>query len=420
MTSVRVSDAATATGPAGLWNRDFLTVAVSNLVSRAGTVVFDVVLAWWLVQRTGSTVVSGYVLAASTLPIAVLSPLSGVLVDRWNKKRVLVVTDAVSAVAAGAVAAMAYRDVVNIPALVACSAALGACASLFKPAIRSIVPAVVAKERLTKANSLTTNFAETTKVVGPLLGAALIAVPGVGVPGALLVNAVSFAISSAAQGMISFRPVPGTARAEGVAAGLAAGLRYLGRQRLIRNLLLLCGMVNFFLVAYTILLPLYVSHVLHEGSGAYSSALTAEALGGVAITVLFLARRSRDDDGGHGTRPGSLAWYIVAAGVAVALIPLIPVLPALLALSFVQGAVMGAFNTFFFTYVQQMVDPDYLGRVFALVYMTAVAVMPVSYLVFGYLGGHLITMAFLYTGVATVVIALPFLRLKAPAATTAG
>ncbi|MEU8391005.1 MFS transporter, partial [Micromonospora sp. NPDC048843] len=93
-----------------LWNRDFVTVAISNLVSRAGTVVFDVVLAWWLVRETGATVVAGYVLAASTLPIALLSPLSGVLVDRWNKKWVLIVTDAVSAIAAGAVAVMAYQD----------------------------------------------------------------------------------------------------------------------------------------------------------------------------------------------------------------------------------------------------------------------------------------------------------------------
>ncbi|MEU8405568.1 MFS transporter [Micromonospora sp. NPDC048842] len=389
-----------------LWNRDFVTVAISNLVSRAGTVVFDVVLAWWLVRETGATVVAGYVLAASTLPIALLSPLSGVLVDRWNKKWVLIVTDAVSAIAAGAVAVMAYQDVVNIPALVLCAAVLGACTSLFKPAVRSIVPALVAKDRLTKANSLTTNFAETTKVVGPLLGAALIAVPAVGIAGALLVNAASFAISALAQAFISFRPAARSSRDESVLDGLRAGLRYLGRKRLVRSLLLLCGLVNFFLVSFTILLPLYVSEVLHAGSGAYSAVLTAEALGGVAITVFFLARRDVTP------KPALLAWYIVAAGVALALIPLAPFLSTLIVLAFAQGAVMGAFNTYFFTYVQQVVDPAYMGRVFALVYMIAVAVMPVSYLVFGYLGSHIISVAFVYVGVGTIVTALPFLRMR--------
>jgi MFS transporter, DHA3 family, macrolide efflux protein len=243
-----------------------------------------------------------------TLPIAVLSPVSGVLVDRWNKKRVLVAADAVSGLAALAVAIMAFQDTVNLPALVASSAVLAASASLFKPAIRSIVPAVVAKERLAKTNSLTTNFAETTKVVGPVPGAALIAVPGVGVPGALLVNALSFAVSALAQSTITYVPEPRGALSESVVDGPKVGIRYLRSQSLVRNLLLMCGAVNFFLVAYTILLPLYVTRVLHQGSGSYSSALTAEALGGVAVTVLFLARREVQP------KPSVLAWYIIATG----------------------------------------------------------------------------------------------------------
>ncbi|MEU6440282.1 MFS transporter [Streptomyces sp. NPDC047046] len=391
----------------GIRGRDFLTVAVSNLVSRMGTVVFDVVLAWWLVRSTGSTIASGFVLAASTLPIAVLSPLSGVFVDRWNKKRVLVATDAVSALAALAVAVMAHQGVVNIAALVVCSALLGICASLFKPAVRAVVPAVVAKESLAKANSLTTNFAETTKVVGPVAGASLMAVPGVGVTGALLVNALSFGLSALAQTTITFRPAPRTAPKERVREGLTAGLRYIKRQRLVRDLLLMCGVVNFFLVSFTILLPLYVTDVLHRGSGAYSSALTAEALGGVAVTVLFLARREIRP------RPTQLAWYIAGTGLSLALIPLVPSWTGLLALSFAQGALMGAFNTLYFTYVQEVVAPEFLGRVFSLVYMVAVAVMPASYLVFGFLGEHVVTTAFLYTGIGTLLTSLPFLRMRA-------
>lgn len=392
----------------GIWNRDFLTVAVSNLVSRTGSVVFDVVLAWWLVQRTGSTVASGYVLAASTLPIAVLSPVSGVLVDRWNKKHVLVAADLVSGVAALWVAIMATQNTVNLPLLIVSSAVLAACASLFKPAIRSIVPAVVANERLTKANSLTSNFAEATKVVGPMLGAVLIAMPGVGVSGALLVNALSFAVSALAQATITYVPKPREAASESVLEGLKAGVRYLRVRTVVRNLLLMCGAVNFFLVAYTILLPLFVTRVLHQGSGSYSSALTAEALGGVAVTAVLLVRREFQPE------PATLARYIIATGVIVALIPAMPTLPMLLALSFAQGALMAAFNTLFFTYVQEVVASDFIGRVFSLVYMMAIAVMPISYLTFGYLGGHIIGQAFLYTGIGTVLIGLPFLRIREP------
>lgn len=397
-----------------MWNRGFLTVALSYLVSRSGTVVYDVVLAWWLVERTGATVVSGYVLAASTLPLALFSPLSGVLVDRWNTKRVLVVTDVASCLVVLVVAVMASRDIVNVPALIACSVLLGANSSLGKPASRSMVPALVAREHLTKANSLTTGFGSTTAIIGPLLGAALMALPGVGIAGALYFNALSFGISAAAQSTISFRPAATAGAGERVRDGLRVGLAYVARRPSVRALLLLCGAANFFLVSFTILLPLYVSDVLHRGSGTYSSVVSAEALGGVAVTVCFLARRSFDP------RPAMLAWFIVASGASLSLIPLFPAVPVLLSLSFVEGALMGAFNTLFFTYIQQTVAAELLGRVFSLVYMTALGVMPVAYFLFGSLGRGIVDLAFLYTGIGSMLVSLPFLRIRHRAEAPAG
>jgi MFS family permease len=386
-----------------LWNRSFVCLTVGSLVSRLGTAIFDVVLAWWLVQETGSALPVGYVLAAATIPTILLGPIGGVLVDRWNKKYVLVAADLVAAGAAAAVAAMAYLDAVRLPLLVASAFVLGASTAVFKPALRALVPALVDKRHLVRANSVSTGITESTKVVGPVIGGWLLAIAVLGVPGAFALNAVSYLASAAAGLAVDYRhrrtgPPPG-----GVAAQLRAGIGYVNRLPVLRRLLVLCGVVNFFLVSGTVLLPVYVRDSLHGSGRLYSLVLTAEAVGGIAAAVAFLvAPTSR-------RQTGRLGWFLLLSGVCLGLFPLPGSGAGLALLAFGQGLFMSAFNTLFFTYVQDVTDPDFLGRVLSIVYVVAMAVMPLSYLTFGYLGDRVVESAFLVAGAGTVLCAVPFL-----------
>jgi MFS family permease len=392
-------------GPAAvtrLWNRDFASLATGNLISRLGTVIFDVVLAWWLVQATGSAVYLGYILAASYLPIAVLGPFAGVLVDRWNKKWIMVWADVVSGLAATAVAIMAAHRYVNLPLLMVCCFVIGSCTAIFKPAIRAIVPVLVGKSWLVKANSVTNNFSEATKVVGPMVAGALIASSIAGIPGALAVNAASFFVSALLQLLIRHVHVISPGPVD-VLRRLREGLAYIWAQPLVRRLVLLAGAVNIFLVSFNVILPLYVTRVLHGSSGVYSAVLGAEAVGGVAITLVFLLRKEVTP------RPTLLAWFILAGGVSLGAIPLVPTVAGLVSMAFAQGFFIAAFNTLLFSYIQQVVAEDFLGRVFSIVYMIAIAVMPVSYIGFGYLSEHTVRWTFLFAGLGTVLCCIPLL-----------
>jgi DHA3 family macrolide efflux protein-like MFS transporter len=395
-------------GPRSLLNRSFVCVAGSDSVSRLGTVVFDFVLAWWLVRETGSSRYLGYLLAAASMPIVLLGPFGGVLADRWNRKWIMFWSDLAGGVAAAIVALMAYRGRLNLPVLILCTLALGICASISRPAMRAIVPVLIAKERLGKANSVTNNISEAAKVVGPMLGGMLIALPLVGIPGALLVNAISFWCSAALQLFVRYSHQERTG-STGMLVRLGEGMRYVWRHRLIRNMILLSGSVNFFLVSFNVLLPIYVRGALHQSAGDYSVALSAQALGGVTVTVAFLLARDIQP------RPRLLAWPVAMAGVALGAIPLVPTAAGLAGLALAEGLFIAAFNTLFFTHVQQVVGEDFLGRTFSIIYMVAIAVMPASYLVFGYLGDYLWRWAFCLAGIGTVCCSLPFL-FRRPAA----
>jgi len=383
-------------------SKSFGALAVGSFVSLIGTTVFDLVLAWWVVSKTGSAVVTGYLLAASLAPIAFIGPIGGVLSDRWNKKSILIATDVVSGAVAMGVAVLVHHGVVNVPLMVAASLVLGTCSALYRPAARSIVPRLVEERHLVRANSISTNLTETTKAVGPTLGAALVVMPAVGITGAIAINGLSFWVSAAAAALIAYRHADTGKDLTSVGHDLRDGFSYIGKHVLIRNMVVLCGAVNFFLVAFNILLPVYLTRVLHSSSSTYGYALTAEAVGGIAVSVILLLWRDVV------ATNRVLVILLAAGGAALALMPFAPGKPGLLTLCAAQGLFVGGFNTLFFAHIQKEVRQEYLGRVFSVVYMVAIGVMPLAYVLWGYIGDSTIQWSLTYAGIGTILCGLPF------------
>jgi MFS transporter, DHA3 family, macrolide efflux protein len=382
--------------------KSFGALATGDFISLLGTAVFDLALAWWVVSKTGSAVLTGYILAATLAPIAFIGPVGGVLCDRWNKKKIIIITDVISGGVAVGIAVLVHHGVVNVPLLLTGCFVLGTCASLHRPAVRSMVPTLVSDHYLVRANSISTNLSETTKAVGPMLGAALVAIPSVGTAGALTINGLSFWAAAASETFIAYRHNATGKNIAGVGKDLRDGFVYIGRHILIRNMVVLCGVVNFFLVAFNILLPVYVTRVLHGTSSTYGHALTAEAVGGIAVSLAMLLYRDVTVSNRR------LAALITAGGSALALMPLVPNQPGLLVLSAAQGLFVGAFNTLFFTHIQKTVSQEYLGRIFSVVYMVAIGVMPLSYIAWGYVGDFAIRWSLAYAGIGTILCSVPF------------
>jgi DHA3 family macrolide efflux protein-like MFS transporter len=389
-----------------LWNRNFSLLAIANLISRTGNVVFDVALAWWITEVTGSAKYLGYIMASSTLAVAILSPFCGVLTDRWNKKYILIVTDIISGIVTMVICVLAYLKIMNIPALIVASFILGTSTSITRPTIKSLIPRILKKESFLKANSLTTNIGQTTKMMGPVLAGFLISVTLFGVPGALFFNGISFFISALLEFMMKYENVAAGAKQKNLLADIKEGLKYLYRNRVVRNLLILASVVNIFLASYSILLPLYVKKVLTGSSTLYSNALAVEAAGGFAITVLLLFSKN--------IKPNTriLALSIGLSGLSLAFVSVFPVQPVLLVCSFLLGFLISGFNSIYFSYIQEVVENELMGRVFSIVYMVAVAVMPISYLMFGYMGNYILKTVFIWSGIAIVISSIPILLMN--------
>lgn len=386
---------------ARLWNRNLSLLSIANLISRIGNVVFDVALAWWIVDKTGSVRYMGYIMAASMLAVVLLSPISGVLSDRWNKKYILVATDLISGIVTIFVCIMSYYNIINLPILILVNFVLGISTSIMRPTIKSIIPQLVNKNVLVKANTLTTNIAQMTKVIGPVVASFLITLSYIGIPGAFLFNGLSFFVSATLEANIKFNDIKRTYNHEKFFKSMKDGMHYAYKNVILRNLLILSSIVNISLASYNILLPLYIKNILGASSILYSNVLTVEALGGIIVTILLLSTKEIDPS------PKILAYSIGLTGFTLAMISIFPNRMILLSSSFLLGFFLGGFNTLFFSYIQLVVPEELSGRVFSIVYMVAVGVMPISYLIFGFLGDHILKSAFIWSGLSIVLSSIP-------------
>ena len=186
-----------------------------------------VALAFAVLGLGGSATDLGLVVAAGTVPLALLLLVGGVWADRLDRRRVMLVCDAVRAVVQGLLAALLIGGVAQIWHLAVLAAVSGAAQAFFEPAMTGMVPQVVSAPRLGQANALVGLSLNASMIVGPLLAGALVAVASPGV--AIAVDAATFVVSAAFLLRLGSVRVPPVER--GTFAGeLVEGVREVGRR----------------------------------------------------------------------------------------------------------------------------------------------------------------------------------------------
>ncbi len=178
-----------------LGNRRFTLLWIGQTVSRIGDYVYEIVLAWWILELTGSGAVMGSVLIVSFLPVALFTIIGGAVVDRVSRLGVMLVSDVVRAVAVLGVAAWAYAGHLELWPIYALGLLFGVGNAFFGPAYFALVPELVDEKDLPSANALTSMSFQLGRIAGPVIGG-LIVVAG-GTELGLLLNGLSFVVAAA-------------------------------------------------------------------------------------------------------------------------------------------------------------------------------------------------------------------------------
>lgn len=269
--------------PAGLralGHRNFRLFWTGQAVSVVGSWMQTVGQAWLVLELTGSAFRLGLVTALQFAPVFVLSIVAGVLVDRVDKRRLIVGTQCALMGLALSLAALTWTGHVRYWHVAVLACAIGVVNAFDMPARQSFVSELVGPDDLVNAIALGSASFNAARVVGPALGGVVIG--RFGLPVAFLANGASFLAV-----IIALLVVRGSARAPGapsatLRAEMVAGLRYALTTPIVRFVLSLVVVVSVAVLNHTVLVPLYARDVLREGVHGFG--LLMAALGAGALT----------------------------------------------------------------------------------------------------------------------------------------
>ncbi|MBS0367817.1 MAG: MFS transporter [Proteobacteria bacterium] len=354
-----------------LKSRNYRIYFAGQLISLAGTWMQQIAMVWLAYRLSGSAFVLGMVGFASQIPILVFGAMGGVITDRFDKRRLLLATQALSMAQALLLAALAWRGEATTSHLIALAFGLGCINALDVPTRQAIaVHLVDDKNDLPNAIALNSFLMNVARFVGPTLAGFVVALVGEAV--CFLLNAASYLAVLLA--LLAIRlPAEGKRRTSAPPLqALREGLSYAAGHPGIRSSLLIVATTSFLAAPYVVLMPLFAKEIF-GGDARLFGLLVGCAGSGSLLGSLYLAGRQGTD--GLARLVGLAA---PATGAAVALFALSPgiwmAIPVLIILGLVIIITVAGSNTL----IQTQVDNDFRGRVMALFTMAFLGIAPLG------------------------------------------
>jgi len=364
-------------------NRNLLLFASGSFVSLIGTRIYQVALAWWLYSKTGSSEYVGLFMISSFLPAIIVSPFAGTVVDRHSRRNMMVVMDILRGVLFMYLFLMEYFSELTMALLLIVTVLVSVFDSFFNPAVDSLLPDLVRKENLVRANSLYRLLKNLSKILGPALGSLLLKV--VGLAGVILINSLSFLISGIFEMFIKVeeKHLKKVSKERKMWQDIRSALLYIRSVRFILVTILVIAIMNFFTGSMHVLLPEHVSK-LGKSEWVYGTLMSMLSFGGLIVTFLMATIRTR-------ASVKTLGLNLVGYGLAVFVFAMTGNHWLMFAMYFLIGIFQTLFNINVITLLQLAIPEEMRGKIFSLISAVSFSLLPVSYGFFGFLSSYVAT-----------------------------
>jgi MFS family permease len=375
--------------------RNFRLYWMGQLVSLIGTWMQSVAQGWLMHRLTASAFMLGLLGFVQFLPVLLFSLLAGVVADRFDKRRLLLLTQTAFLVQAGLLAAFVTAGAVQPWMLLVFAFAYGVFNAFDMPTRQAIIVELVTRDDLSNAIALNSAAFNAARIVGPAAAGVLVAtLPGLldaaglgrlfpsqlaGEAGCFWINALSYIAVLVSLSRIELAPreaIPNAAET-GALAKLAEGVRYALGQRSIRSPLVLLAFAGGFGFQYLTLLPVYAREILQAGADAYGLLVSAFGLGALAAAAI-LTRRSERRDLRRNVFVG-----LATAGAGLGVFAWSRWLPLSLAMGFLAGYGLILYVASTNTLLQLATEDRFRGRVMSLYTRMFVGMAPFGALLTG-------------------------------------
>ncbi len=361
--------------------RNFQLFAAGQMVSLIGTWMQAIAESWLVYRLTGSSVLLGAVGFCSQIPVFLMSPIGGIVADRYSRHRVVIATQTSSMLLAFTLATLTLTHKVQIWHVFTLAALLGVVNAFDIPARQAFIVEMVGRTDLMNAIALNSSMFNASRVVGPAIAGILVA--NIGEGWCFFSNAVSYI--AVITGLLLMRvelraPAP---RSGSPIAHIAEGFLFVIHNQPVHALMILLGVVSLTGMPYAVLMPIFADRIRHGGATALGSLMGATGLGALAGALLLASRR---DLRGLGR------WVAVSAGgfgIGLAAFSMSRMFwlscAILLPVGFCMMIEMGSSNTL----IQSMVPDQLRGRVMSVYSMMFMGMAPLGSLMAGALADRI-------------------------------
>jgi MFS family permease len=270
--------------------RNYRLYYIGQIVSTSGTFMQTIAQAWLVLKLTNSGTALGLVTALQYLPILFLGPYGGVIADRFSKRKILYLTQTGAGVLALILGALVASGQVTLWMVYVLAAGLGLINTLDNPTRQSFVVEMVGEDELKNAVTLYSSLVNLSRVIGPAIAGALIAL--VGLAPCFILNGISYA----AVVIMLWRMRPGelheAPRLPRGAGQLREGFRYVASTPVLRNTLVMLAIIGTLTYEFQVSLPVIAEFTFHGDASSY--AFLTGAMGvGAALGGVFIAGQKK-------------------------------------------------------------------------------------------------------------------------------
>jgi len=360
-----------------LRHRNYRLFFSGQLVSLVGTWMQSIAESWLVYRMTGSAALLGVAGFASQIPVLFLATVGGTVADRFNRHRILVITQTVSMVLPLILAALVFTGRVQVWHVFTLAATLGVVNAFDVPARQSFVVEMVGKDDLVNAIALNSSIVNAARALGPAVAGVLVAAVGEG--WCFLFNGLSYIAVITGLLLMKLPPRMQSDHPKPALADLTHGFQYVRRTMPVRDLLLMVGLISFAGMPYSTLMPIFAENILHGGARGLGLLMACAGLGSLA-GALTLATRSSIRGLGR-----IVAASAVIFGVSLTVFAASRLFWVSAVVLLVVGMSMITQAASTNTLIQSMVPDSMRGRVMAIYAMMFMGMSPIGALVEGWI-----------------------------------
>lgn len=376
--------------------RNYRLFFSGQAVSLIGTWMQQVAVSWLAYRLTGSSLILGTVAFCAQVPVFVLSPFTGALGDRLDRRKILFTVQILSMMQAFVLFLLTVTGVVLPWHIIVLMLVLGVINSFEMPTRQAFLLEMVDDKRdLPNAIALNSAAFNSSRLIGPAFAGIVVALWGEAV--CFAINSASYLASASAFLLMHLRPAPGFER-KSLLADIREGFRYIMDFRFIRNLLFIVAFVSFFSMIFPVLLPVLASEVLKGDSHTFGFLVSSVGAGALTATMFLAVRNSIKG------LVNIINVCMFVSGVMFLLLARPVSLAVAMLLLAVTGFCMIVIMASCNTILQTVSDEEKRGRVISFYIMSFTGAAPLGSLAAGYMSHRLgVPYTFLISGIICIL-----------------